>query len=51
VGDEAFIEKIRLQLNIRPSPGRVKQTEDGFRLAEGDFPYPYNDNLVSKTPF
>ncbi len=38
VGNEAFIEKIRLQLNIRPSPGRVKKTEDGFTLAEGIFP-------------
>jgi putative transposase len=51
VGDEAFIEKIRLQLAIRPSPGRVMQTDDGFTLAEGDFPYPYNDNSVSKTSF
>jgi hypothetical protein len=51
VGDEDFIEKIRLQLNIRPSPGRVTQTEDGFTLAEGDFPYPCSDNIASKTPF
>lgn len=51
VGDEAFIEKIRLQLNIRPSPGRVTQTSDGFTLAEGDFPYPYNDNIALKTAF
>jgi len=51
VGDEAFIEKIRLQLNIRPSPGRGRQTEDGFTLAEGDFPCPYNDNFISKTSF
>ncbi len=49
VGDEAFIEKIRLQLNIRPSPGRVTQTTDGFTLAEGDFPYPYYEDIMSKT--
>jgi putative transposase len=48
VGDEAFIEKIRLQLNIKPSPGRIKQTEDGFTLAEGDFPYAYSDNFYPK---
>jgi len=51
VGNEAFIEKIRMQLKIKPSPGRVKQVEDGFKLAEGDFPYPYNDDFVSKTSF
>lgn len=49
VGDEAFIEKIRLQLNIMPTPGRVTQTADGFTLAEGDFPYPYDENITSKT--
>lgn len=51
VGDEAFIEKIRLQLNTRPSPGRVAKSEDGYILAEGDFPYSYNDNSVSETSF
>ncbi len=51
VGDEGFIEKIRLELNIKPSPGRVTQSEDSFTLAEGDFPYPYDDNIVSKISF
>jgi putative transposase len=51
VGDEGFIEKIRLELNIKPTPGRVTQSEDSFTLAEGDFPYPYDDNIVSKISF
>ena len=51
VGDEDFIEKIRLELNIKPSPGRVTHTDDSFTLAEGDYPYPYNSDFESKTLF
>jgi hypothetical protein len=49
VGDEDFIEKIRLELNIKPSPGRVTHTDDSFTLAEGDYPYSYNSDFESKT--
>ena len=39
VGNEAFLEKIRHQLNIKVKSRRIKRSGDSFELSEPLFPY------------
>jgi hypothetical protein len=39
VGDEAFFENIRKQLDIKVKSRRIKKNQDGYELSEPEIPY------------